>query len=291
MLNLPISVWSGYFPDLSIEETVQTFLKEGFHHSEFGNCHLNQALERGISAERAGAAIAAYAADNGFSFPQGHLTYLMGLCGADSLDILKRDIDLFQAMGIQNAVLHFNGGNELPPEARHARRLADVAELCEYVKGTDLILCLENLGSVPETHTAERLIGIIESIGSPNLGICLDTGHLHLVNGRKEAQQTFTEFIEKAGTLLRALHIHDNNAILDEHQMPFSARYGINWAEFMQALRNSSFRGLFNLEIPGERFTTLPIRLSKLHFARQLVDEMLSDHFIEAYRAGGYKQA
>jgi len=283
MLNLPVSVWSGYFPELSIEETIQEFLKEGFHYSEFSNTHLDKALECGMATEKTGAAIAAYAADHDFSFPQGHLTYLMGLCRDDSLDILKRDIDLFQAIGIKNAVLHFNGGNDLPAETRHARRLAAVSELCQYVKGTDLILCLENLGSVPETHTAERLIGIINEVGSPNLGICLDIGHLHLVNGRNEAKQTFAEFIDAAGPLLRALHVHDNNAILDEHQTPFSARYGINWAEVMQALRNSSFTGLFNLEIPGERFTTLPIRRAKLHFLRQMIDEMLSDHFIEDY--------
>jgi hypothetical protein len=68
------------------------------------------------------------------------------------------------------------------------------------VKGTDLVLCLENLGSTPQTHTAQRLLGLIdEAGGGDNLGICLDMGHLHLTNGRGQTNQSLGEFIRLAG--------------------------------------------------------------------------------------------
>ena len=62
--------------------------------------------------------------------------------------------------------------------------------------------------------------------------------------------------------------------------MPFSARYGIDWKEVMQALREVDYQGLFNLEIIGERNAPMPIKRAKLAFIRTMCDYMLSDAFI-----------
>ena len=282
MKALHTSVWSGFFRDLPITEAMDELMKEGFRHSEYSISHIDSVMSCHSDAEKAGRQVAAEAAARGFSFPQGHVHYMQGLCRQEDRDLIKRDIDLFQAIGIKNAVLHFNGGNELPYDEKIATRMAAVRELSDYVKGTDMILCLENLGSVPETHTAERLIGIIESIGSPNLGICLDAGHLHLTNGRGETSQTHREFIEKAGSLLHALHVTDNNGVFDAHQMPFSARSGIDWKAFMSAIKDSAYDDLFNLEIPGEIHSSLALRRAKLHFIRIMIDEMMSEEFLSA---------
>ena len=276
----PISLWSGYYPELAPEALIDTLLAAGFQHMEVSITLVNQLTARDGTMESIGAAYAAYAKEHGFSFPQGHLSYEQTLLRPESLDILKRDIDLFLGAGIQNAVLHFNGGNELPLDQRHEARLQVVSTLCDYVKDTNLTLCLENLGSVPETHTVERLLGIIETVGSDRLAICLDTGHLHLVNGRNEAKQSQQEFIRKAGPKLRALHITDNNRILDEHLMPFSSRYPIDWVEVVSTLREIDYKGLFNLELPGERFAPIPIRDAKLKYIRFLAEYLLSDEFL-----------
>jgi len=279
-MRFPIALWSGYYPDLEPEKLIDTLLSAGFQHMEVSIFLVNQLTAREGSMESVGAAYAAYAKERGFAFPQGHLSYEQTLLNPDSLDILKRDIDLFLGAGIENAVLHFNGGNDLPPEKRHEARLNVVSTLCDYVKDTNMILCLENLGSVPETHTAERILGIIDTIGSDRLGICLDTGHLHLVNGRGEAEQSQGEFIRKAGSKLRALHITDNNRILDEHLMPFSSRYPIDWLEVVTALREIDYKGLFNLELPGERYAPMAVRDAKLKYIRFLAEYLVSDEFL-----------
>lgn len=276
----PISIWSGYYPELEPETLIDTLLSDGFQHMELSIALLNRLVARDGSMESVGAGYAAYAKEHGFSIPQGHLSYEQTLLRPESLDILKRDIDLFLGAGIENAVLHFNGGNDLPLDKRHEARLKVVATLCDYVKDTNLTLCLENLGSVPETHTAERLLGIIETIGSDRLAICLDTGHLHLVNGRNEAKQSQREFILKAGSLLRALHITDNNRVLDEHLMPFSSRYPIDWVEVVTALREIGYKGLFNLELPGERLAPMAVRIAKMKYIRFLAEYLLSDEFL-----------
>lgn len=276
----PISLWSGYYPELDPEALIDKYLSAGFENMELSVFLVQKLAGREGSMESVGAAYAAYAKEHGFSFPQGHLSYEQTLLRPESLDILKRDIDLFLGAGIQNAVIHFNGGNNLPVDQREAARLEALSTVCSYVKGTDMMLCLENLGSVPETHTAERLLHIIDTLGSENLAICLDTGHLHLVNGRNEAKQSQREFILKAGKHLRALHITDNNRILDEHLMPFSSRYPIDWVEVVTSLKEIGYKGLFNLELPGERHAPMAVRDEKLKFIRFLAEYLLSDEFL-----------
>ena len=273
-------VWSGYYRELPIEECVALFMKAGFTHTEITIDHVARLLEQG-DPQAQGRRVKAYLDSTGFSIPQGHLCFRPGLTHADSPDRLKKELDLFLAMGVENAVIHFNGSEALSPEERVEKRLAVLSQLKSYVKSTDLYLCLENLGSVPETHTVERIHSIIDAVGEENMGICLDTGHLHLVNCRGEAEQSQEAFIRGAGKRLRALHITNNNGKNDVHQMPFSARTGVNWQEVVRALQETGYTGLFNLEILGEREAPMPIRWWKLEFIKKMTDFMLTPEFLQ----------
>ena len=212
---------------------------------------------------------------------QGHLSFKKGLCDPAAVDGLKREIDLFLGIGIENAVLHFNGGNELSVEERYQRRCRMLSDLLDHVQHTPIKLCLENLGSVPETHTVERIRKIVDQMNSDRLGICLDTGHLHLVNGRGEAVQTQEEFILGAGKDLCAMHITNNSGGGDDHLMPFSSRYGVDWVEVLRTLRTVGYNGLFNLEILGENQAPMYIRKEKLKYIKKMTDYMVSDDFLE----------
>ena len=81
-------------------------------------------------------------------------------------------------------------------------------------------------------------------------------------------------------TVLADLHITDNNGLGDTHQMPFSARFGVNWHEVLRAWEEIGYKGLFNLEILGERVAPLPIREAKLGFIYKMCEYMLSDAFL-----------
>lgn len=265
------SVWTGYYDKLSVFNAVPLLKKAGFDYGELAFNHAEELVDRGTAPQ-----LRSLLEDEGYTLLQGHLTFTGGLCKPEVLDTVKRELELFQQLGIRNAVLHFNGGKELPPQERFDRRVACVRELQACVRGSELYLCLENLGSEPETHTAQRLLHILEAVGGENLGICLDTGHLHLVNGRGEAQQTQREFILAAGKHLRALHITENNGKNDVHQMPYSARTGIDWPQVVEALREVGYNGLFNLEILGERNAPDPIKTAKLGFIREMLSLMLA---------------
>ena len=279
-MDFTVSVWSDYYPEYTLEETMEAFSAVGFSATELSLIHLNKLLQQG-DPQRVGAAVKRFLDEKKFAIPQGHLSFTKGLCDPTALEDNKRELDLFAAMGIQNAVLHFNGGGKLAPEERMARRLEAVRILAGYAGSLGVTICLENLGSVPETHTVQKLLGIIDAVGSDNLGICLDTGHLHLTNGRGETQQSHREFILGAGDKLKAMHITENNGKNDVHQMPYSARTGINWKEVVAAVKEIGYNGLFNLEILGENKAPLPIRDAKLRFIKEMTDYMTSEEFLK----------
>lgn len=278
-MKYPVSVWLDYYEEFPVEEAIARLAKAGFTHSELSLTHLEQLMAQGNPAE-AGKALRQAADRYEFCIPQGHLSFEAGLCDDSALERLMPEIDMFAAAGIGKAVLHTNGGQDLTEQERYDRWVYYVRKLSEHAEGTGVTLCIENMASNSLCRTANQIKSIIKDAGGKNLAICLDTGHLHLARGKQLTEQSHREFILEAGDLLQALHITDNNGIGDTHQMPYSARFGVDWREVMAALAEVDYKGLFNLEILGERIAPLPIREAKLAFVRQMCDYMLSDEFL-----------
>lgn len=270
---LQYSVWSSYFVEMTPEEMIGEFLAAGFTATEFSDEHGFMVLARG-DAEKEGRKLKAYADDRGFSFPQGHLLLRADLCAPDAAEVLKPWLDLFMALGIRSGVLHAAGGQDLEDGERFERRVRTLRQLARYVEGSDFTICLENLRGTRNPETAEDLNALIDAAGGDaNLGICLDTGHLHIQKERNESQR---DFIRIAGPRLKALHIADNDTTGDMHLMPYG-RGTVDWPEVLGALREAGYDRLFNLEIPGERRCPLPVLRYKLAYLRQLCEYMLSE--------------
>lgn len=278
-MKYPVSVWLDYYNDLPVKAAIARLAKGGFTHGELSLTHLAELMAMGDPA--AAGKLLRQAADNcGYAIPQGHLSFAGGLCDDSAMERLMPELDMFAAAGIKKAILHTNGGKELTEEARYDRWIHYVRKLSEYVEGTGVTLCIENMFSIPQCCTVNQIKSIIQDAGGKNLAICLDTGHLHLSRINHLTEQTHREFILEAGNLLQALHITENNGVKDTHQMPFSARYGVDWKEVITALDEIGYKDLFNLEILGERIAPLPIRDAKLAFLRAMCDYMLSDEFL-----------
>lgn len=278
-MKLPVSVWIDYYRDLSVEESIAKLAEAGYTHGELSIEHLAEMMKK-PDPRATGKALKNTADSHGFTIPQGHLSFAGGLVDDSALERLKPELDLFAEAGIGKAILHANGGKGMSDEERYARWIHMIRQLDEYVEGTGVTLCIENMFTVPQCRTAKQIKGIIADAEGKNLAICLDTGHLHLSRCHDMVQESFRDFILEAGPLLQALHITDNNGLGDTHQMPYSARTGLDWKEVMQALRDVGYKDLFNLEILGERESPLPIRRAKLDFIRAMCDYMLSDEFL-----------
>jgi len=278
------SVWTDYFHYLSPEEAVLGLQEAGFTVSEFGSAASRQLMARGDDVEKTGLQFRTFMDGVGFATPQGHLQLKNDLTTRKTVEDLKKEITLFQAIGVRYAVLHITGGWELSEEERMQLQLTHLRELLEFVSGTDFTICFENLRSNPAVADADKILHWIDLLGGKGLGICLDTGHLHTTNiTLKTSDMTQREFILKAGKYLKALHINGNDGTDDYHLTPFSIKNNIDWAEVVTALREIGYDGLFNLELPGEAACRPPLYIlkRKLLYIKDVVDYMLSDNFPE----------
>ena len=280
---MKISMWTGFFNDLTPEEAICRLAKADYRYAELSTDHAGSMLERAGTPEAIGAAFGAFAREEGVSVLQGHLYLKADLCNPEMVELLKKWLDLFQGVGIRSAVLHASGGAGLSAEQQFELRVAHLNELTRHIRGGDMTICLENLGTCSACYTTTGIFEMINAVDdNSNLGICLDTGHLHRVNFQQLDNQSFGDFIHAAGSRLKALHINGNNGLLDDHLMPYTGIKSFDWKPVMQALREVGYDGLFNLELPGERRGPLQVRMLKLEYLKKLCAFMASDEFLKA---------
>lgn len=266
---MKFSVWSSYYFDLSPEDALREFKAHGFDSCEISFEHAYELMKRGDIKEN-GERFGKFASDIGVEISQGHLSYEAKLCKPEGMEFLKKQIDLFLAMGVKNAVLHCDSlawreNETLSKDEKIQENCKAIGEILDYIKGEDMVICLENLISTDFVNSIDGLMYFMDKFNSKNLGICLDTGHLNL-NDRDQVN-----FIRRAGGLIKALHLADNEGKRDQHLMP----YGCGNVDFVSVIREMKalgYEGLYNLEIPGERCAPLEILGYKLDYIRKMLD-------------------
>ena len=276
---MELGIWSTYYYELPPEDAVLEFLKNGIRACELSDEHGKILLDRSDDVVSTGRAFARFLREQNFSVPQGHLYLYVKICSdPTAIDALYRWIDLYEAIGIRNMVLHCDNlvGSTFSRQEKVEKNIEKLRILAEYIKDKDVTICLENL----RTHTsaenkndlvdrnADDLLYMIERVGSNKLGICLDTGHLNLTDKNQR------EFILKAGSKLKALHIADNEGERDQHLMPFSCGK-VDFCEVVRALREVGYDGLFNLEISGERHVPPEILAAKIKYIQACYDYLM----------------
>ena len=264
---MKFSIWSSFFIELTPEKMVLEFERNGVKYSELSDEHAIMLMNRGDPTE-IGSAFKSFAQAHNVSFPQGHLILKARICMSEFVDLLIKQLDLFKAIGVKNAVLHvdsndYDGENTL--DEKRANNLKALRVLVEHIKDTDMVICLENLRDKSITKSADDLLFFVNEINSPNLGICLDTGHLNLCDGDQAS------FIEKAGKHLKALHIQDNDGSGDQHIMPFG-KGNVDLYEVVTSAKKIGYDGLYNLEIPGENRCPLEVKRLKIDYLKKMFE-------------------
>jgi sugar phosphate isomerase/epimerase len=276
-MEAKLSIWSYYYYELSPEEAVEEFIKNGINCSELSSEHGLELLNRDVDVVSTGKKFAQFINERNFEISQGHLWLKVKLCSDDdAIDKLYRWIDMYEAIGIKNMVLHYDrlSGTGLSRRERADKNIEKLKILAEYIKNKNITICLENLSpNIPDVkeligHNADDLLYIIERVGSEKFGICLDTGHLNLTENSQR------EFILKAGKKLKALHIADNQGRSNQHMMPYT-RGTVDFKEVVEALREVDYHGLFNLEISGESHIPLELRNEKIKFIKACYDYLM----------------
>lgn len=260
-------IWTYYHQEIPFEQKVEAYLKAGIRYGELSDEDGFALLERG-DASVVGREMKHFIDGSGFSLPQGHLWLRVNLAAGDymdSVDKLKNWVDLFYALGIRAAVLHPGSCEEGTEEAlAMERRVKALKTLCDYTQGSGLTICIENMSKGVYTDV-EPLLSLLEAVGSHQLGICLDTGHLHITGGDQYA------FITRAGVHLQAVHIADNEGERDQHMMPFG-RGTVDWDAVCRGLRGIGYNGFCSFEIPGESHAPFEIRQMKLTYVKGMME-------------------
>ena len=279
-MNARLSVWSYYFHEMSAEEAVLEFIKNGIYASELSDEHGAELLSRSEDCVETGRSFGEFLRENNFEISQGHLWLNAKICTNEgAVERLFEWIDMYEAIGIKNMVLHCDSiaGSSLSKAERTSKNVERLKIIAEYVKDKDIFICLENLREYADveeefivTRTAEDILHVIDAVGSERFAICLDTGHLNLTDKDQK------RFILTAGDKLRALHIADNQGKGDDqHMMPF-AKGRVDFSEVVGALRLINYDGLFNLEIPGETRIPLELRREKLKYIKACYEYLMA---------------
>ncbi len=265
---MKLSVWTSYFYHLSPEDALLQFKSHGFDYCELSDEHSKALLERGDATE-VGKAFGLFAKETGIQILQGHLFLSAKICKDEDRALLKRQLDLFLAVGVKNAVLHCDSlkdadGTMPPIDVIREKNTKALLDLLDYVKDTDLVICLENLISSYAVNSIDGLMYFIEKLNSKNLGICLDTGHLNL----KDKDQV--AFIRRGGKHIRALHLADNEGQNDQHLMPFG-KGNVDFVSVIKEMKKLDYQWLYNLEIPGESNAPLEVLGYKLDYIQKIM--------------------
>ena len=142
-------------------------------------------------------------------------------------------------------------------------------ELIGPAKESGVHVNIENVNDIrPQKLTApftraSDMMELLEKIGEPSFGLCLDTGHAHIMS------QDIPEMIRIFGKRLRTVHLHDNLGMIspahpDQHMFPGGGT--IDFPAVFRALHECNFTGIINLE-PGRFLSQMPLNVRDVAMA------------------------
>ncbi|NLO07217.1 MAG: sugar phosphate isomerase/epimerase [candidate division WS1 bacterium] len=259
-----LSMWTSILVELKPVDAIRALADLGWPALEFSTEHLVN-VEQADDPEAAANEVREVVEELGLFMSQAHLLLGGNVAAADDevrerdLATFERHIDLCARMGVEVGVIHPGGDRPATLEeerAERARRIEGFSRLAGFAAERGFALAVENmcdreraargaLGQRTYGSTIPELHELIDAVGAPNMGICLDVGHGN-VQGLDMA-----ESIRQCGRRLIATHIQDNDGTRDQHLAP--PRGTIDWKAGIGALRDLDYEGIFNLEVPGER--------------------------------------
>lgn len=283
MMNVKPAIWTTYYDDLSAEDAIRALIKGGFRYGDFDS---NQVIPwknpDSIDMKKRAKEFKAFLDDVGFSVPQGHLDMFTDVTLREKLDFRKKELDFFLTLGVKNAVIHLSGASKDPMDVRREKNVEGLSWLQDYVRGTDMNICVENMNSPHYIRDGKRIMSILDDLGYTNLSVCLDTGHFNSAMVKEYTTETQRDFILQAGPYLKALHLNGNTGRYDMHVAPFCIHDAPDFMEIIKTLHEINYTGLFSLENGADGAREIPraVKDRRLLYLRDLLDMMIDPDFV-----------
>ncbi len=175
------------------------------------------------------------AKDCGVCFNQTHAPFPSlkkddGEYNAKTFPMLVRSIEATAILGVPHVVMHPQPVGEDSLE----RNIEFFSGLAPYCKEYGVKIALENLIRPSYFGEADQLCALVDGLDSDCFTCLIDIGHAS-INGNG------ADHLRKMGSRVTALHVHDNDGVHDNHNMPFNR--GINWDEICAALKDIDYKG------------------------------------------------
>jgi len=137
-------------------------------------------------------------------------------------------------------VVHLSSGNNPPPF--NEMGLNRIKKIIEKAEKRNVNVAFENL------RKTEYLKYVLGNIASPRAGFCYDSGHHNCWAANED-------LLNKYGSRLMTLHLHDNDGSDDQHLLPFEGT--ADWPSIMEGIAKTGFTGAVSMEAVNIGYETM----------------------------------
>ncbi len=172
----------------------------------------------------------------------------------DAMDEIKRAIEVAEYAPFRFLVQHVGRTDEADDPRKFEAALSSIEHLRAFSRPLGVTLLVENTPN--DLATPERLKELMRALHYPDLGVCFDTGHAHMMSSVHQAFGVLEDRI-------RSTHIHDNRRDRDSHLWPGNGT--IDWNQTMQSLRAAPHAPALLLEVEGEEGVDVTGKMSEAY--------------------------
>lgn len=159
----------------------------------------------------------------------------------EAMDEIKRALEVAEILPFRFLVQHIGKSDEYWDPRKFEWALSGIEHLRAFARQLGVTLLIENTPN--DLATPEKLMELLKTLHYPDLGICFDTGHAHLMSSVHQAFGIL-------GDRVRSTHVHDNKRDRDAHLWPGEGT--IDWNDTMQAIASAPQVPALLLELEGE---------------------------------------
>jgi sugar phosphate isomerase/epimerase len=169
-----------------------------------------------------------------------------------AMDEIKRALEVAETTPFRFLVQHLGASGEVFDPYKFEHALSSIEHLHAFAKPLGVRVLVENIPN--EIATPEKLVELLNVLHLPDLGVCFDFGHAHIMSSVREALETMLPHI-------LSTHVHDNGKEKDDHLFPGEGT--IDWAEAMSILRTAPQVPPVLLEVNGEKRKDVAARFTE----------------------------
>lgn len=234
-----------------------------------------------------------YAEEIGIGICQTHgrMAGFKNILEEDALLLANTRLDLLatQALGAPICVIHavtsIFMGKDCDPQLMRDLNFEMFRKMLPYAKHYQVKIATETFGDAVRFNSCDFFGNIDEFLKSFHrvralheyaeyFSICVDTGHSN--KAMRFGNPSPADVIRMLGEHICALHLNDNDTLVDQHKIPMTGC--IDWNDVLNALDEVNYQGYYNMELNLNHFGT-DMKVETAAFAVKVLRNLLKTHY------------